>query len=251
MGMGSVPNNIIIIGPAGSGKSTLTMALSRWLREDGKTASCVNLDPGAEALPYRPSFDLRRIVRVDEIMRREGLGPNGALLRAAELSEARLEEVAEAMERGCGGSEYRILDTPGQMEVFLYRDLGPRLTSALEGRVVAVSLIDPGLIRRGSDMVALRLTALMVELRLNVAAVEAMTKSDEFDSGRLARLEGNLGASLREEGLAGELAGRLEGALSPLRRQRRLIPVSAKEGTGLEELYKALGESACACGDQS
>lgn len=249
--MDPTPNNVIIIGPAGSGKSTLTLALSSWLRDDGKSACCVNLDPGAEVLPYSPSFDLRGIVRVDEIMRREGLGPNGALLRAAELAEARLEEVAEAIERGCSGSEYRIIDTPGQMEVFLYRDLGPRLTSALEGRVVAVSLIDPGLIRRGSDLVALRLTGLMVELRLNVPVVEAMSKSDAFGGSPLAGLEGDLEPSLRGEGLAGELAQRLEAALSPLRRQRRLIPLSAKDGTGLEELYKALGETSCACGDQS
>jgi len=245
------PKNLIIIGPAGSGKSTLTHALSRWLREDGKSACCVNLDPGAEHLPYAPSFDVREMVRVDEVMAREGLGPNGALIRAAELAEARLGEIAEAIERGCAGSEYRVLDTPGQMEVFLYRDLGPKLAEALEGRVVAISLIDPGLLRHASDLVALRLTALMVELRLNIPVVEAMSKSDAFDGDPVERLERDLGASFRAEGLRGELAQRLEAALSPLRRRRRLISVSAKEGVGLEALYEAVEESACACGDQS
>jgi hypothetical protein len=249
--MSLIPKHLIIIGPAGSGKSTLTHALSSWLRNNGKSVCCVNLDPGAEHLPYAPSFDIREMVRVDAIMAREGLGPNGALIRAAELAEARLGEITEAIGRKCRGSEYRIMDTPGQMEVFLYRDLGPKLASALDGRVVAISLIDPGLLRRGSDLVALRLTGLMVELRLNVAVVEAMSKSDAFASDSLERLEEGLEASLREEGLRGELAQRLETALSPLRRRRRLISVSAKEGKGMEELYNAIGESACACGDQS
>jgi len=243
--------NVIIIGPAGSGKSTLTRAFSLWLKEDGKRACCINLDPGAERLPHTPCFDIREMVRVDKIMAKEGLGPNGALMRAAELAEARLEEVAEGMERACEGSEYRIIDTPGQMEVFLYRDLGPRLVSSLDGRVIAVSLIDPGLIRRGSDLVALRLTALMVELRLGVAVVEAMSKSDSFGSDFLERLEKDMAGSLRAEGLSGELAQRLEAALSPVRRRRRVIPVSATGGEGMEELYKAIGESACACGDQT
>jgi GTPase SAR1 family protein len=243
--------NVIIIGPAGSGKSTLTQAFSRWLKKDGMHVCCVNLDPGAECLPHASCFDIRGIVRVDKIMAKEGLGPNGALMRAAELVEARLEEVVEAMDRACEGSEYRIIDTPGQMEVFLYRDLGPRLVSSLDGRVVAVSLIDPGLIRRRSDLVALRLTALMVELRLGVAVVEAMSKSDSFGSDYLERLEKDLAGSFRDEGLSGELAQRLEAALSPVRRRRRIIPVSATEGAGMDELYKAIGESACACGDQT
>ncbi len=243
--------NVIIIGPAGSGKSALTKAFSCWLVEDGRRACCVNLDPGAERIPHSPCFDIRGLVRVDRIMAKEGLGPNGALLRAAELAEARLEEVAEAIFRACEGSEYRIIDTPGQMEVFLYRDLGPRLVSALEGRTVAVSLIDPGLIRRGSDLVALRLTALMVELRLGVPAVEAMTKSDAYGKDFLGRINEGMAASLREEGVGGELAHRLEAALSPLRRRRRVIPVSATAVDGMDDLYKAIGESSCACGDQS
>lgn len=244
------PTNLFIIGSAGSGKSTLTGALSRWLREDGKGASCVNLDPGVEHIPYSPSYDVREMVKVEEIMGREGLGPNGALIRAAEVLESRLEEVAGGIEARCRGSEYRILDTPGQMEVFIYRDLGPRLVSAIEGRVVAISLMDPSLLRQSSDLVALRLTSLIVELRLGVPVVEVMSKADIFGADSLVRLEEGLEATLRGEGLRGELAQRLEAAMSPLRKRRRLIAVSEK-GTGLEELYKAVGESACACGDQS
>lgn len=243
--------HVLIIGPAGSGKSTLANAFTGWLKGDGKRACCVNLDPGAERLPFSPCFDIRGIVRVDSIMAKEGLGPNGALMRAAEVVEARIEEVAEAVERACEGSEYRIFDTPGQMEVFLYRDLGPSLVSSLDGRVVAVSLIDPSLIRRRSDLVALRLTALMVELRLGVPVVEAMSKADSFGSDFLGRVEDGATGTLREEGLGGELAQRLEAALSPLRRRRRILPVSATAGEGMDELYKAVGESACACGDQT
>jgi hypothetical protein len=218
---------------------------------DGKRACCINLDPGAEHLPYSPSFDIRGMVRIDEIMKRERLGPNGALIRAAELAEARLDEITGSIKSRCAGSEFRIIDTPGQMEVFLYRDLGPRLAASLDGSVVAISLIDPALIRHGQDLVALRLTALMVELRLNVVVVEAMTKSDAFNGDHILRLERDLSTSLKKGGISGELAQRLDAALSPLRRRRRLIQISAKKGKGLEELYMAIGESSCACGDQS
>lgn len=37
--------NLIIVGPAGSGKSTLTKAFGEWLKGDGYTVNYLNLDP--------------------------------------------------------------------------------------------------------------------------------------------------------------------------------------------------------------
>jgi len=48
-----------LIGPAGSGKSTLASAFSDWLLDQGFDVALVNLDPGAEWLPYRPDVDAR------------------------------------------------------------------------------------------------------------------------------------------------------------------------------------------------
>ncbi|MEM2537891.1 MAG: ATP/GTP-binding protein, partial [Candidatus Methanomethylicia archaeon] len=43
---------IMLIGTAGSGKSTLTYTLSQWLEDNDKYTGIINLDPGVRWLPY-------------------------------------------------------------------------------------------------------------------------------------------------------------------------------------------------------
>ena len=73
---------VYFLGTAGSGKTTLTANFAKWLLKNGFAVSIVNLDPGAEVLPYKPDFDVRTIVNLWEIMRKEKLGSNGALLKS-------------------------------------------------------------------------------------------------------------------------------------------------------------------------
>ncbi len=44
--------SIFFTGTAGSGKSTLVGTFHRWMDNNGYSALAVNLDPGAEVLPY-------------------------------------------------------------------------------------------------------------------------------------------------------------------------------------------------------
>lgn len=76
---------IFIIGTAGSGKSLLSASLAEWLIEKKTSVSLVNLDPGALILPYEPQIDVRDSIRIEELMRRYQLGPNGAVIMAADL----------------------------------------------------------------------------------------------------------------------------------------------------------------------
>ncbi|MGQ9597722.1 MAG: ATP/GTP-binding protein, partial [Thermoproteota archaeon] len=73
---------IVFIGPAGSGKTTLVSRYGEWLSKGSQKIIFINLDPGADEVPYSPSFDVRDYFTVEEIMRKEGLGPNGAMMRA-------------------------------------------------------------------------------------------------------------------------------------------------------------------------
>ena len=62
---------VYIMGFAGAGKSTLAKEFSEFLRDLGYRVVIANLDPGAETLPYKPDYDVRSIVRLADIMRRE------------------------------------------------------------------------------------------------------------------------------------------------------------------------------------
>ena len=50
---------VYFIGTAGSGKSTLTYNFKQWMYLRGLDVITVNLDPGAENLPYEPDVDIR------------------------------------------------------------------------------------------------------------------------------------------------------------------------------------------------
>ncbi len=77
--------NVMILGPAGCGKSSLTGHFGSYLQRQGDTVRFLNLDPGCIELPYRCDFDIRDLFTVERIMREERLGPGGAMTRAMEL----------------------------------------------------------------------------------------------------------------------------------------------------------------------
>jgi GTPase SAR1 family protein len=221
-----------------------------WLEGTGHRVAYLNLDPGADYLPYVPNFDIRELVTVESIMKKEGLGPNGALIRAAEVLEGTIPEIIAEFERKSGGSDFHIIDTPGQMEVFIFRGLGPKLASALRGRVAALSIIDPSLLQSGVDLVVLKLLGLVVELRLGIPSIDVMNKIDIYGDSTVAKMEREIaGEAFKDKGLSAELADQLYPIVKGLSKRRRVIPVSAKKGTGMEDIYKAIGESFCACGD--
>ncbi|MDD1764447.1 MAG: ATP/GTP-binding protein, partial [Candidatus Methanomethyliaceae archaeon] len=114
----------------------------------------------------------------------------------------------------------------------------------------SVSIIDPALLRRRIDIVVLKLLGLVVELRLGIPSIEVLNKSDLYKGKTIKEFEKSMAArGYRTEGVSGELANQLYGVLEGLEKRRRIVMVSAKKGKGMTELYKAIGEVFCACGD--
>jgi len=118
-----------LIGTAGSGKSLLTASFTNWLKTQKQNVITVNLDPGVFTLPYTPDIDVRDSISVEGIMEKYRLGPDGALVMAADL-------IAEESERlGTEIESYRpdfvVVDTPGQMEIFAFRASGPYIAKEL------------------------------------------------------------------------------------------------------------------------
>jgi len=74
-----------IIGTAGSGKSLLTASFVERLRQEKQKVAVMNLDPGVAFLPYAPEIDVRDYMTIETVMAEYGLGPNGALILAADL----------------------------------------------------------------------------------------------------------------------------------------------------------------------
>jgi GTPase SAR1 family protein len=125
-----------IIGTAGSGKSLFTAAFSEWLKMSKQDVAVVNLDPGALKLPYSPDVDVRNYVDVGDLMEKYGLGPNGALILAADLIADEVGNIAEEIEDA--HADLILVDTPGQMELFAFRASGPYIVNELTKEPKAV-----------------------------------------------------------------------------------------------------------------
>lgn len=166
-----------VLGAAGCGKSTFTAAVLEWLSANGFSAQTVNLDPGADALPYEPDVDVRDWLRLADIMEEYGLGPNGAQIVAADMIALHRSRMTEEME--IGGVQYIIVDTPGQLELFAFRESARELVgNLLPESSVLIYLIDPFNARTPSGYISQVMLANLCKLRFQVPAVELISKSD-------------------------------------------------------------------------
>lgn len=118
-----------IIGTAGSGKSHFTSAFADWLKMSKQDVAIVNLDPGALKLPYQPDVDVRNYVDVGDLMEKYNLGPNGALIMAADLIADEIENLTRDIDEA--HADIVLVDTPGQMELFAFRASGPYIVNEL------------------------------------------------------------------------------------------------------------------------
>jgi len=127
---------VFIVGTAGSGKSLLTSAFSEWLKVAKQDVATINLDPGVVALPYAPDLDVRDYVNIGSLMEEYCLGPNGALIMAADLIAEQVETLSREIEEL--NADLVLVDTPGQMELFAFRASGPYIAEGLTKELKAI-----------------------------------------------------------------------------------------------------------------
>ena len=180
---------IVMVGPAGSGKTALTDALASVIEGYGAQVARVNFDPAAETLPYTPDVDVRNYVTVRSLMEEAGLGPNGALIAAVDMLinyAGQLREEVESFE-----ADYVIIDTPGQMELFAFRIGGPIVLNAViqDDPAATVFLIDPSMIEPVSNLVSAFTLASSVAVRLRLSQVNVFSKADMIIEEALEVLE--------------------------------------------------------------
>jgi hypothetical protein len=240
------PGTVYFTGTAGSGKTTLVRAFAEWMKSAGYDATVVNLDPGSEGDEDGADVDIREWVRLAELQDEYGLGPNGAQVAAADMIALKVFEVKQAVQEL--KSDYVLVDTPGQIELFAFREASKAIVDALSGdRSLIAFLFDPALARTPGGFVSLLMLSATLEFRFRLPMLNVLSKSDVLTPDQLAEVTGwsdepgrlyeavTRDAPTPDVQLSTELFRAIE-TMGPL---VGLVPTSAKEGLGFDAFYQS------------
>jgi len=248
----------VFAGMAGSGKTSIVAKYSMWLKTNllAKVAA-VNLDPGVETLPYHPVFDIRKYFTLTDLMKRYGIGPNAAFLKSAEMISYLADEIMrEEPFSNLKEWDYILIDTPGQLEAFIFQPEAREFLSNISRRsnLVIGYLIDSSIISNVPDAVTSWFMYVLIQVKTGLLTVPIISKADlARNLPLLKELIENPGAIVSREYLTGglqseiipeliQIAMKTKGAL-------RAVMVSVHDAESLRSLHHILQEAFCACGD--
>ncbi len=227
--------DLILIGSAASGKSTLAANFSKYLIERGYTCKIINLDPAATYLPYSPDFDIRKYFNYLKYMQENKLGPNGAIIKIYEELLKR-RNVLNAIRKISFDNDFCIIDTSGQLEIVLFHEF-LKIFSKILRQPVVIFLLD-GEKYSKKEFLLSKLFNIIIYLKYDIKSFSIISKSDMIKM-----------KTEEEEGMIEELYKKLEDIFVEFKIPVRDIYVSNIKKEGYDDLLNMLYEISCVCGD--
>ena len=235
---------LYFVGTAGSGKTTLTYAFQQWMNLQGYDAITVNLDPRVEKLNYAPDVDIRETISLSGVMEEYNLGPNGAQIVCADLLALKVNEVKEIVDGF--DSDYVLIDTPGQIELFAFREASKHIIEAFDINNSAMAfLFDPFLSKNPSGFISQVMLSATTQFRFQVPFINVLSKADLLDEKEKDRImnwvkqpEDLLNDAVNEApSMEKQLSIELFRVLEDMGVYKILTPVSSETMTGMEDIY--------------
>lgn len=208
----------LVVGPAGSGKSTYCAVLQDYLQMMHRTAHIFNFDPASDFVPYAAATDIRELIAAQDVMEYCSLGPNGALVYALEyalMDPSQQSWLDEAL--GDYPDDYLIIDFAGQVELFTHYDCAGILVRALQSRgytVLLVYVAESQKFQNRSSYLSTILVALTAMSSCGAPFLPIMSKVDLLGSETQKRLLQAEYSELYE--LIADMAGLYSAASRPL-----------------------------------
>lgn len=271
------PVSIVCVGMAGSGKTTFMQRINSYLHtqhtQSPKTTAppyVVNLDPAVRSVPFDSNIDIRDSVNYKEVMKQYNLGPNGGILTSLNLFSTKIDQVMTILENRClpkpkeeGKEEpapptanHIIVDTPGQIEVFVWSASGSILLSSLASSfptVIAYVIDTPRTTENTSTFMSNMLYAISILYKTKLPMILVFNKTDVKEPTEAIdwmRDFESFQAAVRQEeeeeregsGYMGSLLNSMSLVLEEFYNHLSVVGVSAMTGDGVEDFFSAVEE---------
>ncbi|TKA25693.1 hypothetical protein B0A50_05788 [Salinomyces thailandicus] len=261
------PVAVVTIGMAGSGKTTFMQRINAHLhqkQQGGSTSAppyVLNLDPAVRSVPFDSNIDIRDSVNYKEVMKQYNLGPNGGILTSLNLFSTKIDQVLGILEKRCLPKEdgkavpsHVLVDTPGQIEVFVWSASGNILLSSLASSfptVIAYVIDTPRSTENTSTFMSNMLYAISILYKTKLPMILVFNKTDVKDESEAVEwmrdFEAFQTALKKEEeeeregsGYMNSLLNSMSLVLEEFYNALSVVGVSSMTGEGVDKFFEAV-----------
>ncbi|TVY25815.1 GPN-loop GTPase [Lachnellula hyalina] len=265
---GAQPVAIVCVGMAGSGKTTFMQRINSHLHSQKEPPYVINLDPAVRTVPFDSNIDIRDSVNYKEVMKSYNLGPNGGILTSLNLFATKIDQILTLLEKRTAPDPENpekapikniLVDTPGQIEVFVWSASGSILLDSLSSTfpTVIAYIIDTPRTASTSTFMSNMLYACSILYKTKLPMILVFNKTDvkdaEFAKEWMTDFEA-FQEALRQEEEAGSFGG-MEGGgsgymgsllnsmslmLEEFYSHLSVVGVSSMTGAGITEFFEAV-----------
>lgn len=247
---------VICIGMAGSGKTTFMQRLNSHLHAAKEPPYVINLDPAVLRVPYGANIDIRDSVKYKKVMENYNLGPNGSIVTSLNLFSTKIDQVIKLVENKRDKYEHCIIDTPGQIECFVWSASGSIITESFASTfpTVIAYIVDTPRNSSPSTFMSNMLYACSILYKTKLPMIVVFNKTDvckadfarkwmtDFEAFQEALREDQElnGESGMGSGYMGSLVNSMSLMLEEFYSQLDMVGVSSYTGEGFDDFLNAV-----------
>jgi GTPase SAR1 family protein len=217
----------------------------------------INLDPAVKNVPFDRNIDIRDSVNYREVMSQYNLGPNGGIMTSLNLFATKIDQVIGILEKRASSISRVLVDTPGQIECFVWSASGAIITDALASTfpTVIAYIIDTPRTAQPATFMANMLYACSILYKTKLPMILVFNKTDAHDAVfakewmtdfkafqsalRASEDEGDEEA-IGGSGYMGSLLNSMSLMLDEFYNHLDIVGVSAMTGAGIDDFLKAV-----------
>lgn len=241
---------------AGSGKTTFVQRLNSHLHAEKNPPYVINLDPATLKVPFGCHIDIRDSIKYKKVMENYDLGPNGAIVTSLNLFSTKIDQVMKIVDKRADSFSNCIIDTPGQIECFVWSASGSIITESFASQypTVIAYIVDTPRNQSPSTFMSNMLYACSILYKTKLPMVLVFNKNDvvkadfafdwmkDFEIFQEAivkdkELQGETGLG---SGYMGSLVNSMSLMLEEFYSQLDCVQVSSATGAGFDDFMAAV-----------